>query len=144
MTEYKFSNNAEGQLSVAIGTGDTTLNLNTGEGAEFPSVGAGEAFMALIYDSNNTEWVTCTAISGDQLTVTRSGAPSAFNIGAYVVMRLESTALDNFLQKGTERIVTSDPDGSLAADFTGEEVYQSITGVWWKHCTALVWKSMNV
>lgn len=143
MTEYLFANDAVGQLNTAIGTGDVTLNLQTGEGAEFPSPGAGQAFRAMIYDSSTFEWVTCTAVSGDALTVTRNASPKTFASGSYVAMRLDDLALNNMRQEGNERTVGTDPDGSLAASYTGEEVYQSVTGVWWKHCTGTTWKVMN-
>lgn len=144
MTEYLFTNQAKGQLNAAIGASDVTLNLDTGEGAEFPSPAAGQAFRVLVYDSTNSEWMTCTAVSGDALTVTRDAAVNySFAVDSYVELRLDSTALNNMLQEGTERTVTSDPDGSLAANYFGEEVYQSVTGVWWKHCTGTTWKALN-
>lgn len=144
MTEYLFTNEARGTLVSAVGSADITFSLQTGEGAEFPSPGAGQAFMAIIYDANNSEWVTCTAVSGDDLTVTR-GVPSfSFAVGSTVELRLDEVALSNFLQQGAERIVTSDPDGVLAANYAGEEVYQSVSGVWWKHTTGTTWKAMNL
>lgn len=145
MTEYIFTNDAIGQLNTAIGAADVTLNLDTGDGAEFPSPGAGQAFRALIYDNTNSEWVTCTAVAGDALTVTRDAAINySFAVDAYVSHRLDATAMNNVLQEGNERTVASDPDGSLAANYNGEEVYQSVTGVWWKHTTGTEWKAMNV
>lgn len=144
MTEYLFANNAVSALNTAIGTGDTLLVLETGEGALFPSPGAGEAFRLIVYETSGFEWMTCTGVSGDSLTVTRSASPLSFNIGAAVEHRIEDVALENFLQKGTERIVTSDPDGSLAALYAGEEVYQSVTGVWWKNTVGTEWKEMNI
>jgi len=144
MTEYLFSNNAKGQIETAIGTGDTLITLQSGEGTEFPTPAAGQAFRALIYNSSESEWVTCTGRSGDQLTVTRAASPRSFAAGAYVELRLDGEAMANMRQYGTERTVVSDPDGSLAAQYSGEEVYQSITGVWWKHCTGTTWKAMNI
>lgn len=144
MTEYLFSNQAQGTLNAAIGDADVTLNLQTGEGAEFPSPGAGQACRVLVYDSTNSEWMTCTGVSGDALTVTRDASVNySFASGSTVEMRLDDVALNNMLQEGTERTVSSDPDGSLAANYFGEEVYQSVTGVWWKHCTGTTWKAMN-
>ncbi|MBW1845528.1 MAG: hypothetical protein JRI94_00435 [Deltaproteobacteria bacterium] len=145
MTEYLFANNAAGALNTAIGTGDTLLVLESGDGALFPSPGAGEAFRLIVFESASVfEWMTCTGVSGDSLTVTRSASPLSFNIGASVEHRIDDEALENFLQKGTDRIVTSDPDGSLAASYFGEEVYQSVTGVWFKHTTGTEWKEMNI
>lgn len=144
MTKYIFANNAKGQLQNAIGTGDTLITLLSGEGAEFPTPSAGQAFRAIIYNATENEWVTATGVSGDQITVVRAPSPRSFAAGAYFEARLDLTALSNMRQLGTERTVTSDPDGSLAADYTGEEVYQSVTGVWWKHTTGTEWKEMNL
>lgn len=146
MVEYLFKNEAVGTLDSAIGTGDTILFLETGEGANFPAISGSQVFRALIFDESlgTTEWVTVTAVSGDQLTVTRSASPQSFVAGAKVELRIEEEAMTNMLQKGEERTVTSDPDGSLTALYTGEEVYQSVTGVWWKHTTGLTWKEMNL
>lgn len=146
MVEYLFENEAVGTLDTAIGTSDVTLFLETGDGANFPSITGSQVFRCLIYDEaqGTTEWVTCTAISGDQMTVTRSASPVAFAAGAKVELRLESQALDNFLQQGTERTVASDPDGVLSPLYAGEEVYQSVSGVWWKNTTGTTWKAMNL
>ncbi len=144
MTEFLFANNAIGVLNTAIGTGDTLLVLESGEGALFPSPGSGEAFRFIVYESGSFEWMTCTGVSGDSLTVTRSASPLSFNIGAAVDHHIDDQALENFLQKGTERTVASDPNGSLTALYFGEEVYQSVTGVWWKHTTGTEWKEMNI
>ena len=43
---FKFSNNGEGWLNSAIGTGDTSITLQSGNGASLPSIGAGEEFEA--------------------------------------------------------------------------------------------------
>jgi hypothetical protein len=56
---------------------------------------------------------------------------------------MSGTMLNAFLQKGDFRTVTTDPDGSLAADYFGEEVFQSTTGRWWKQTSGTVWQEMN-
>jgi hypothetical protein len=141
---FKFSNNAEGYLNSAIGTGDTSITLGSGEGASFPSLAAGEEFECVIIEGSKSEWITCTAISGDQLTVTRHPtAPQSFSAGSHVMLTMSGNMLNSFLQKGDFRTVTSDPDGSLSADYFGEEVFQSTTGRWWKHTTGTTWQQMN-
>jgi len=141
MTEYLFTNNAESTLAADIGGADVTLSVAAGDGALFPAVtaGSGQGFYILV---DNTEWMICTARSGDILTVTRGGSNS-FSNGATVKLVLNAAVLANFLQKGVYRTVTEDPDGSLAANYAGEEVYNSTTEVWWKHCTGTTWKEMN-
>ena len=142
MTEYIYTNEATGSLASAIGTSDVSLALGTGEGAAFPSPSS-QSFHIIVSEGGTSEWMVCTARSSDTLTVTRNASPSAFSTGASVEHRLHEDALNNVLQKGAERTVTSNPDGSLAANYAGEEVYNSTTGVWWKHCTSTTWKAMN-
>ena len=141
---FKFSNNGEGKLNSAIGTGDTSITLQSGGGATMPAIGAGETFEAVIIEGSKYEWITVTALSGDQLTVTRDSTnPQSFNAGAKVMHSMSGNMLNSFLQKGDYRTVTSDPDGSLTALYFGEEVFNSVTGKWWKHCTDTTWQKMN-
>ena len=142
MVEYIFKNNATGSLASAIGTSDISLALTAGDGANFPSPSS-QSFHIIVTEGGTSEWMVCTARSTDTLTVTRDASPSAFSAGAKVEHRLHEDALENFVQKGDFRTVTTDPDGSLAATETGEEVYNSVTGIWWKHCNSTVWKAMN-
>lgn len=141
---FKFSNNGEGWLNSAIGTGDTSITLQSGNGASLPSIGTDEEFEAVIIEGSKSEWITVTARSGDQLTVTRHPtAPQSFNAGAHLMHTMSGNMLNSFLQKGDFRTVTSDPDGSLSANYFGEEVFQSTTGRWWKHTTGTTWQQMN-
>ena len=140
---FKFSNNGEGNLNSAIGTGDTSITLESGDGATFPAIGAGEEFEAVIVEGSKSEWINVTARSGDQLTVTRHAtAPQSFSAGAYIMHSMSGNMLNSFLQKGDFRTMTSDPTGQ-AANYFGEEVFQSTTGRWWKHTTGTTWQEMN-
>ena len=143
MVEYLFKNNAVGKLNAAIGASDTSFALQSGQGALFPSISAGQAFHIVVEEGSTYEWMTCTARSSDTLTVTRSGSPQSFSSGSRVELRLYEDALNQLQQEGIFRSVTSDPDGSLAADYSGEEVLNTNTNVWWKHCTGTTWKAMN-
>lgn len=141
---FKFTNNGEGYLNSAIGTGDTSITLQSGDGASLPSLGAGEEFEGVIVEGSKSEWITVTARAGDQLTVTRHPTtPQSFSAGAYFRHSMSGNMLNSFLQKGDFRTVTSDPNGSLSASYFGEEVFQSISGRWWKHTTGTVWQEMN-
>ena len=144
MTEYKFTNNAVSTLSSSIGGGDISLSVKAGEGSKFPAVsgGSGEGFYVLVEEGAVSEWMLCTDRSGDTLTVTRTDSNS-FNEGATVKLALNATILEQFLQKGVYRTVTTDPDGSLTATYAGEEVLNINTNVWWKHCTGTTWKAMS-
>ena len=69
----KVTNNAFGTLSASINTTDTTITLDSGQGARFPTLGSGDYFFATLIDtSNNLEIVKATARSTDSLTVVRA------------------------------------------------------------------------
>jgi hypothetical protein len=68
----KLTNNAYGTLTASISSVQTTITLNSAEGARFPSLTAGEYFYATLIDtSNNLEIVKVTARSADTLVVVR-------------------------------------------------------------------------
>lgn len=68
----KVTNNAYGTLSAGITNVATTLTLNSGEGARFPALGAGDYFYATLVDtSNNLEIIKVTARSVDSMTIVR-------------------------------------------------------------------------
>lgn len=69
----KFTNNASGALASSIGTSTTSIVLQTGQGALFPSLTVGDYFYATLVDSsNNLEIIKVTARSSDTLTATRA------------------------------------------------------------------------
>jgi len=144
MTEYLFTNNAVSSLNADIGGADTVLALPSGEGDLFPAVsaGSGQGFTVLVVSGSAQEWMVCTARTGDSLTVTRGGSTS-FSAGTPVKLVLNAVCLENFIQKGVFREVTADPDGSLAASYGGEEVYNTVTNVWWKHCNGTLWREIG-
>ena len=81
----KVTNNAFGTISAGISTSDTTITLDSGQGARFPTLGASDHFFGTLIDtSNNIEIVKVTARSTDSMTVTRgqdNTAARAFAIG---------------------------------------------------------------
>lgn len=81
----KVTNNAYGTLSASISTSNTTITLDSGQGARFPTLGAGDYFYGTLVDtSNNIEVVKVTARSSDSMTVVRgqdNTTASAFAIG---------------------------------------------------------------
>lgn len=69
----KVTNNAFGTLSASINNTDTTVTLDSGQGARFPTLGASDYFYGTVIDtSNNLEIVKVTARSTDSMTVTRA------------------------------------------------------------------------
>lgn len=68
----KVSNNAYGTLAASLSDVATTLSLNSGEGARFPTLGGSDYFyLTLIDTSNNIEIVKVTARSSDTMTIVR-------------------------------------------------------------------------
>lgn len=69
MGSLKVTNNARGQLAAGIDTDDTALSVKAGEGAEFPSLSAGEFFYCTLQKSNgDNEIIKVTARTGDNFT----------------------------------------------------------------------------
>lgn len=68
----KVSNNAYGTLAVGITAAATSITLNAGQGARFPTLNAGEwAYATLSNSADLKEIIKITARSGDNLTVVR-------------------------------------------------------------------------
>jgi hypothetical protein len=88
----KLSNNANATLATGINSSATSITLTSGQGARFPTLGAGDFFYATLIDtSNNLEIVKCTARSTDVLTVVRaqeSTTARAYNTGDRIEIRL--------------------------------------------------------
>ncbi len=137
--KYIFTNNAESKLAVAIGGGDSSLQVT--DGALFPDpVEGAEGFIVQVIEGGKKAYMTCTARSGNVLTVSRADSYS-FTIMATVKHVLNAEVFNSFLQKGTERVIEGDPSGTVAHYF-GEEVFDSDAGVFYKDCDG-TWKVMN-
>lgn len=98
----KFTNNAFGTLASSISNSASTITLTSGNGARFPSLGAGEFFYATLVDSsNNLEIVKVTARSTDSLTVTRAQdgtSARAYSAGDRIELRPVAAVLTNMVQ----------------------------------------------
>lgn len=96
-----FANNATGKLGGDITTSSTTLILQTGNGALFPSPSGGDYFPITVIKSDGTlEIMKCTARVSDTLTVTRSQegtTAKAFSIGDRVSLRVTAGSLTDFV-----------------------------------------------
>jgi hypothetical protein len=97
-------NNAQGFLAVAISTGDTSLILNSGNGASFPSPGVGDYFYATISTPAGTvEIVKCTSRTSDSLSVVRaqeSTTAVAFPAGSKVELRITAQSIADIVSDG--------------------------------------------
>tara|TARA_Y100001963_G_C6763821_1_gene441104 strand:+ start:861 stop:2117 length:1257 start_codon:yes stop_codon:yes gene_type:complete len=92
-----FKNNAFSTLASGITDVATSIALNSGDGAKFPSPTGDEYFYATLIDtSNNLEIVKCTSRSTDTLTVVReqeSTTKRAYSAGDRIEMRLTAAGL---------------------------------------------------
>ena len=68
-----FANNATGRLASSVSLAQTTLSLQSGQGARFPSPSGGDWFpITAIKASGALEIMRCTSRTGDVLTVARA------------------------------------------------------------------------
>ena len=105
----KLTNNAFATLASSITSSSTSITLTTGQGARFPTLGAGDYFYATLVDtSNNLEIVKCTARSTDVLTVVRaqeSTTARAYNTGDRIEIRLTAqTFIDAVSEIGPTQV----------------------------------------
>jgi hypothetical protein len=102
MGNIRHSNNGSATLAAGILGGNTSLTVQGGEGALFPTVGAGlYAKIALEDVSGNIEIVHLTSRAGDVLTVTRAQEGTfalAFASGSRVENRVTAGTLTDFVQ----------------------------------------------
>lgn len=91
----KLSNNAISRLGSALSAGATSISVASGEGAKFPSLGAGDYFPATLSKPDGSyEIVNVTARSGDTLTAVRAReGTTALSFDANTLIELRLTAL---------------------------------------------------
>jgi hypothetical protein len=96
-----FANNATSTLASGITNVATSLSVQAGHGAKFPSPTNGDFFLATIVQGSTIEIVKCTARSGDVLTVVRGQEGTtgfAFSAAARVDLRVTKATLEAFSQ----------------------------------------------
>jgi len=91
-------NNATGRLAGDIDATQTTISLEAGQGARFPSPSGDDWFpLTLVKTDGTLEIVHCTGRSNDTLTVTRGQegtSATSFLVGSKVGLRLTAGAID--------------------------------------------------
>ena len=116
----KVTNNAFGTISAGISSSVTTIVLDSGQGARFPTLGSGDFFFGTLVDtSNNIEIVKVTARSSDSMTVTRgqdNTTARAFAIG------------DRFELRPTAALFEAIKDESTLADGDYGDITVSSSG----------------
>lgn len=94
-----FANLAKSELAAGIGTGDTTITVQTGDGAKFPAPTGVEWFPVVLQrksNYNDVEIARATARSADTITITRAQEGTAaltFVAGDIVDLRLTAAAI---------------------------------------------------
>ena len=117
----KVKNNAFGTISAGISSSDTTVVLDTGQGARFPTLGSGDYFYGTLVDtSNNLEIVKVTARSTDSMTVTRAQdntTARAFAIGDRFELRPTAALFEDIDLRGSGGTIS----GNVDIDSSGAE-----------------------
>lgn len=96
-----YENNASGYVGASVTTGATTISLQTGNGALFPSPSGGDYFpVTFVKSDGSLEIMKCTGRAGDVLTVTRAQegtSAKAFDVGDRVSLRITAGSLTDFV-----------------------------------------------
>jgi hypothetical protein len=126
MSLFIYGDNASSTMASGITNAQTTVTVQTGQGAFFPAPSAGHILAVTFEDTaGNLEVAYCTGITGDTLTVIRgsetipsqAGGPAlAFASGSRVEARVTQGMLGALLQKngGDTLTGTTNLNGVLA------------------------------
>ena len=124
------ANNAISKLAVSITDSATTLILESGSGALFPSPTADDWFPATLERDGVLEIVKVTARSGDYLTVMRAQEGTtgqAFSVGDLVSLRITGAVHEAYLQSqspalidGLRRSVEAASGGHMTVFYTAK------------------------
>ena len=110
----QLKNNAVGYLATAISASDTGAVLQTGNGASFPTLGAGDYFYATLESTGGTsEVIKVTARSGDSMTVVRAqegSTANSFAAGSRIELRVTVGSVVGYVQ---DRIVSVKDFGAV-------------------------------
>ena len=122
----KVTNNAFGTLSAGINASDTTITLDSGQGARFPTLGAGDYFYGTLVDtSNNIEIIKVTARSTDSMTVTRAQddtTATAFAIGDRFELRPVAALFEDIIANASVDGITSSATGTAITIDSSDDV----------------------
>jgi hypothetical protein len=127
----KLQNNAESLLDAPLGTSDTVIEVQTGGGAQFPTLISGDYFYATLSGVDGArEIVKVTARTGDTLTVVRAqeGTTAAgFSSGAKIELRVTAASVRDLVAEHDDasEIAVADAGGYFTATNV-EDVLQEI------------------
>jgi hypothetical protein len=126
----KFTNNATATLAASLSTSSTSVTVTSGQGALFPTLGAGEYFYAtLTNSSNNIEIVKITARSSDTLTATRAQEGTTaltWNAADKLELRITAADLNNFPQLDSVNTFTAANTFSAATTLSAAMTYGGV------------------
>jgi hypothetical protein len=121
-----FTNNAVGALAGSYSAGATAITLVAGQGAKFPSPGAGDWFpLTIVNPANAIEIMRCTARTADTFTVARGQegtAAMALGAGDKVEHRLTAGAI--IAIRDRPLIPSQIPNGFITAEMIGLQQIQ--------------------
>ena len=106
----KLKNNVVGFLSTAISASDVGIALQSGNGANFPTLGVGDYFYATLFSIDGTyEIVKATARVGDSITVVRAQegtTANSFAAGSRLELRVTAQSVIEALADSSSTVVT--------------------------------------
>ena len=165
MEKLLFTDNADSSMSGTLANGGTTLVLSASTGSKYPNPGAGEAFIATLFEVNGSseeefiEKVKCTARTADTLTIARdvdgavlaAGGPSSGGYAypsspertVYVQLRWVSLAANEMLTPAVVHAATTkatpvDADELPIIDSAASNVLKKLT---WANLKATLFAS---
>lgn len=115
----KLKNNVVGYLAAPLTSTATGISLQSGNGGNFPALGAGEYFYATVVSPSNTlEVVKVTARANDSLTVIRAQddtVAAEFMVGSRVEMRVNAKSVLDLVGSATAGTVPFTPAGGISS-----------------------------
>lgn len=143
----KLSNNAVGRLAVGIAAGDLSLSVLPGQGALFPTLGAGDYFPGTLVRASDgaVEIITVTARSTDVFTITRSQENTtalAFIAGDRIELRLTAETVMGITaaatHAATSKTMPVDADELPLIDSAASNALKKLT---WANLKAGIWSA---
>lgn len=112
------ANNATSRLASSISSTDTTISVQPGDGAKYPTLTAGDTFpVTLLKSDGQLEICRCTARSGDVLTVLRAQEGTtgkSFAAGDRVEVRLTKGTWDQKFSEAMSHVFLTAPTNANA------------------------------
>lgn len=145
----KLTNNSVSRLASGIAAGDLSLSVTPGDGAKFPSLGAGDYFPCTLIRASDgaIEIVKVSARSTDVLTIARAQEGTAaltFVSGDRVELRMTAgSALDipsAAIQDASNKATLADADEFCVADSADSNAIKNHT---WANLKAGIWSALG-